>query len=289
MKDDDRFIELISQVEDLESLSVVLSRFESSEYHRWNNVDVNLLFFDSFGDLTNSQGTLSFPFWRLEVGGSQYLEHEGIRYLLLPLPELDNAQQGYIAFKSVPEDFAVEFLEQFGIFCTAVSLAISRAGRSRQIERRDRELRDAWNVLKMILPHSPLVRGAVELSGLLIPAREISGDIFDFFLLDESRVGFIVADATGKGPGPCLQAASCRAYLRALLSTDGSSLKSAAIELNRLLFQDLRSEKFVTACFGWVHSTSLEVEYVNAGHGCGFITRRRRFLPWAHLICRLEF
>lgn len=251
---------------------------ESRESHQWGDQEVHLLYYDRFGTLTNFDNSLCIPFWCQEGAHSHVFSSEQTQsflsqpkeLVLLPLPELDGERLGHVAFSNIPPNFEPEKLEDFGAYCTAAALAISRAGRSRRIERTDQELHDAWNVLKTILPPTPLTLAEIELSGLLIPAREISGDIFDFFEISDSKIGFVIADATGKGPGPCLQAASCRAYLRALLSRDAGRLEDVARALNNLLYQDLKSEKFVTSCFGWIDVKRSLIQYVNAGHGCGF-------------------
>jgi serine phosphatase RsbU (regulator of sigma subunit) len=55
------------------------------------------------------------------------------------------------------------------------------------------------------------------------PAREVGGDFYDFFELDDERLGIVVGDATGKGVPAALVMASTRSMLRAVAQAMGSS------------------------------------------------------------------
>ena len=57
----------------------------------------------------------------------------------------------------------------------------------------------------------PLVSGPAEIAGVSLPAREVGGDFFNYFLLPDGRMALLVGDVSGKGVSASLLMASCRA------------------------------------------------------------------------------
>jgi adenylate cyclase len=103
-------------------------------------------------------------------------------------------------------------------------------------------------------------------SALVEPAREVGGDLFDFFMIDERRLCFLIGDVSGKGVPASLFMAVTRTLSRSFatrLSGGPSQIVSAANE-------DLSSGNvetlFVTMLFGVLDVASGEMELVNAGH-----------------------
>src|SRR5262249_56063855 len=106
-------------------------------------------------------------------------------------------------------------------------------------ERLRRELALAAEVQRRLLPERPPECAAVELAGFCQPARGVGGDYYDFFKLDDQRVGIAIADVAGKGIGAALQMSTVQATLRILLSGAthqlNGSLSAMVATLNRLL------------------------------------------------------
>jgi serine phosphatase RsbU (regulator of sigma subunit) len=198
--------------------------------------------------------------------------------LLVPFHASDGGLQGAVLFVDVPEPLDLEEFDGCESLATVAALAVSQARNARRKQKQEAEMDYAWRVCKMLLPQGVHNWENYEFTGLLIPNSEIGGDIYDFAPLDSTRIAFLIADATGKGVGPCLQVSTARAYFRALTESQ-DSLKMLAETLNRLLFHDLPSDKFITACFGWLDYSSNSLHYVNAGHGCIYQVKEALVAP----------
>jgi sigma-B regulation protein RsbU (phosphoserine phosphatase) len=199
--------------------------------------------------------------------------------LLLPFRTPSNRLIGALLWINVEDPFAVRDSRRLSALKMLLNLAVSRAYRERERRALDAEMSYAWQVFKTLLPTSTLEWENYELTGLLIPASKIGGDIYDYFATTDGRIGFFAADATGKGTGPCLQAATCRAYFRALVTAPTENLEEVARNLNQLVHTDVREEKFVTAFFGWISLSSQTVVFVNAGLGSSFLLRGSITVP----------
>ena len=77
------------------------------------------------------------------------------------------------------------------------------------------ELDIAREIQRAMLPKAFPARAEVEIFGAMIPAKEVGGDFYDFFVLDEHRVGVVVADVSGKGVPAALFMAIAKTLLRA--------------------------------------------------------------------------
>lgn len=135
-------------------------------------------------------------------------------------------------------------------------------------ERIGSELRLAREMQEGILPHlfPPAVPPAeAEIVGKMEPAREIGGDFYDFFLIDDRHLGVVIADVSGKG----LPAGLFMMVTRALIRNNAMGNPDPAETLtrvNRLLATDNPSATFVTVFYLVCDLASGEIVYCNAGH-----------------------
>jgi sigma-B regulation protein RsbU (phosphoserine phosphatase) len=132
----------------------------------------------------------------------------------------------------------------------------------------ERELAIANHIQQAIIPHhfNPFPRvHSFEIYGTMIPAAQVGGDFFDFFALDEDRLGFIIADVSGKGIPASIFMAMSRAIIRGT-AFKATSPKECFAEANYLLCMDNEACMFVTAFYGVYHISSGLIECVNAGH-----------------------
>jgi len=105
----------------------------------------------------------------------------------------------------------------------------------------------------------------VRLYASLNPAREVGGDFYDFFYLDEDRLCFVVADVSGKGVPAALFMAVAISYIRAYSS--GELSPSAIVQkVNNALCINNEASMFVTLFIGILDLDSRRLSYVNAGH-----------------------
>ncbi len=116
-------------------------------------------------------------------------------------------------------------------------------------------------------------RTEFEILAEMIPAKEVGGDFFDFFLLDEQRLGFAIGDVSGKGIPAALFMAVSRTLLKAT-ALRGLSPEECIEHVNRVLTLDSASHMFVTCFYGIFETTTGVVSYCNAGHNPPYIMRR---------------
>ena len=132
-------------------------------------------------------------------------------------------------------------------------------------ERLEREMELAREVQQSVLPRVfPQVPGFA-FAARNEPARQVGGDFYDVFLLDEDRFGVVIADVSGKG----MPAALYMALARSLLLAEGRrerSPRAALLNVNRLLRELGEPHMFVTVFYGIVEATTRRLIYCRAGH-----------------------
>lgn len=99
----------------------------------------------------------------------------------------------------------------------------------------------------------------------MIPAKEVGGDLYDFFLIDENRLGVIIGDVSGKGIAAALLMAVCKTLLKAT-AFNGMPADNILSEVNNILVDDSPSNMFVTVFYGVLDSRNGTFEYCNGGH-----------------------
>jgi phosphoserine phosphatase RsbU/P len=148
-------------------------------------------------------------------------------------------------------------------------------------ERIGSELRIASEIQRSILPRTfpPFPdREDFEIYATTIPALEMGGDFYDFFLIDRTRLGVVIADVSGKGVPAAIFMAVSRSLLKATALTSVSP--SECLEhVNRLLCPDNESAMFVTVFYGIVHTDTGELEFSNAGHNVPYVIHGDRLSP----------
>jgi sigma-B regulation protein RsbU (phosphoserine phosphatase) len=104
----------------------------------------------------------------------------------------------------------------------------------------------------------------------MIPAKEVGGDLYDFFLIDKYRLGVVIGDVSGKGIASALLMAVCKTLLKA---TAGKGIPSDVVltEVNNLLVDESPSNMFVTLFYGVLDTRSGSFEYSNAGHNSPYL------------------
>ena len=104
-----------------------------------------------------------------------------------------------------------------------------------------------------------------ELLASMTPAREVGGDFYDFFPVDENHFAFVMADVSGKGITAALYMMSAKTAIKNMLQA-GYSLPEAIAKANKALCDNHARGMFVTAFVGILDLTSGKVTYINAGH-----------------------
>lgn len=110
----------------------------------------------------------------------------------------------------------------------------------------------------------------VDIYGSMVAAKEVGGDFYDFFQIDNQRLGFVIGDVSGKGISAAIFMAVSRTLIRAT-GLKGDSVTECMQHVNNLLCSESASCMFVTAFYGILDSQSGQIEYVNAGHNAPYI------------------
>ena len=138
------------------------------------------------------------------------------------------------------------------------------------------DLAVAGEIQQAILPQKfpPIEEMAdmVDLFATMTPAKEVGGDFFDFFKIDEKRLGFVIADVSGKGLPASIFMAVSRTLLRAT-GMRGIDTNACLNYVNNMLCHESIDSMFVTVFYGIYNTETGLVEYTNAGHNPPYVVR----------------
>jgi serine phosphatase RsbU (regulator of sigma subunit) len=138
----------------------------------------------------------------------------------------------------------------------------------------EQELRAARRIQQALLPQClPQVDGW-QITPFYQPAREVGGDFYDFFELEDSRMGLAVGDATGKGIPAALAASATGSMLRAVAQDSGYSPGEVLARVNKTLLARIPQNMFVTCFYAILDPKSTILSYGNAGHDLPYLWRR---------------
>lgn len=127
------------------------------------------------------------------------------------------------------------------------------------------ELEIARQMQLSILPRSAPDVDEIDIAATMIPAKEVGGDFYDYFPIDDEHLAIVVADVSGKG----VPAAFFMAISRTLLKSNALFLRvpgATIAALNDQLCAENDQMMFVTVFYGVLHLRSGRLTYVNAGH-----------------------
>jgi sigma-B regulation protein RsbU (phosphoserine phosphatase) len=128
-----------------------------------------------------------------------------------------------------------------------------------------KELDVARRIQHAILPGHFPDRADVRIFARMTAAREVGGDFYDVFWLDERRIGFVVADVSDKGVPAALFMAVSRTLLRAVApATAGPG--ACLARANDLLARDNEQSMFVTVFYGILDTADGRLVFANGGH-----------------------
>ena len=141
-------------------------------------------------------------------------------------------------------------------------------------ERLRRELELSRLIQTEMLPRTSLRSGPAEIAGVSLPAREVGGDFFNYFVLPDGRLALLIGDVSGKGVSAALLMANIQATLRARLPHE-TDLARLADKLDREMGQNTPGGVYLTLFLGILDVDGRLLRYVNAGHNPQFVIRAR--------------
>ena len=154
----------------------------------------------------------------------------------------------------------------------AAALAIHNARMAQVLveqERLRKELELARAIQLSLLPQ-PNER--LPVYGLNLPAREVSGDFYDYLLLPDGRIYFCIADVAGKGMNAAILMAKTTSLLRCLAKETPDPARLLA-KVNTELFETSSLGMFVTIVAGFIDRSHQTIRYANAGHHAPLLRR----------------
>ena len=139
-------------------------------------------------------------------------------------------------------------------------------------ERIGSELRVASNIQMNMLPEQsaqPLVRDDIDIVGSLAPAKEVGGDLYDYFVRDE-KLYFCIGDVSGKGVPAALVMSVTHSYFRSAASHDSNPARIMRL-INEAVCEGNTTNMFVTLFIGVLDLPTGRLRYCNAGHDAPII------------------
>src|SRR5436305_6247865 len=168
------------------------------------------------------------------------------------------SQNDFVVFKSITEQSA---------FALYNAIIYSEANEKKRL---DHDLEIARDIQRILLPsEAPNVNG-FEINGMNIPARQVSGDYFDYIKVDEERLGVAIADVSGKGVPASLIMAICRSVLRSQ-AIGNPSPAEVLQKVNRQLYPDIKEDMFISMAYLVLDHARSAVTLARAGHDAPFL------------------
>lgn len=162
-------------------------------------------------------------------------------------------EKDLIVFRTIVEQSA------FAIYNETVYLEASEK------KRMDHDLEIARDIQRILLPSAAPDVPGYELSGINVPARQVSGDYYDYIKVDERRVGVAIADVSGKGVPASLIMAMCRSVIRSE-AVGKISAAEVLCRVNEQLYPDIKEDMFISVAYFILDTQTNVVTMARAGH-----------------------
>ncbi len=152
-------------------------------------------------------------------------------------------------------------------------------------ERIERDLKVAKEIQESILPNEfpPFPdKKEIDIYASMIAAKDVGGDFYDFFFIDEKRLAFIVADVSGKGVPAALFMMVARTIIQNQALTGSMSPGEILQNANNQLCANNRTDLFVTAILFILDIETGHLQYANAGHNPPIIIQKGKEAQWVN-------
>jgi sigma-B regulation protein RsbU (phosphoserine phosphatase) len=163
------------------------------------------------------------------------------------------SQADLVVFKSIAEQSA---------FALYNAIIYSMANEKKRL---DHDLEIARDIQRILLPSEAPAIDGFQISGINVPARQVSGDYFDYIQVDQDRLGVAIADVSGKGVPASLIMAICRSVLRAEAARNPSPA-DVLRKVNRQLYPDIKEDMFISMAYLILSDQQEGVTLARAGH-----------------------
>ncbi len=162
---------------------------------------------------------------------------------------------------------------QAGLALENSRLTEAVAREAAQKERINREIEIAREVQERLFPQDlPKIDG-LDYCGSCRPAAGVGGDYYDFFELENGKLGIAIGDVSGKGIGASLMMASLQASLRGQTLHHGDDLSALMSHVNQLVYETSTTNRYATFFYAQYDPSTRRLIYVNAGHNAPYLLR----------------
>jgi len=192
-----------------------------------------------------------------------------------PIKTRGETQGILVAAKGSGQIFTQDDLNAIETFSDYASVAIENSRlleESIEKERLEKELDVAREIQRKILPLKVPEYPNLQIASVFIPAFEVGGDYYDFFKISETKLGFVIADVSGKGISAAFIMAEIKGIFESLVKTIERP-KEILIKANDILKETLDSKTFVSAAYGYFDLTEKKLVFSRAGHCPLFLLR----------------
>lgn len=155
-----------------------------------------------------------------------------------------------------------ELAESFNVMTGEITTLLQE---NAEKERLEQELRTARAIQMKLLPQGPLVVPGLAVTAYCEPAREVGGDYYDFLPLDDKRLGFLIADVSGKGTSAALYMAELKGLMLSL-SRIHESPRELLIAANQIIAAHIDVQSFITMSYIVIDLERGIMTYARAGH-----------------------
>ena len=196
--------------------------------------------------------------------------HHNTKTVSIPITK-EKAFYEYVWFYVMAVLFTVIILASFiGLFISHKIQQLEEKSREEtEKERMATELSTAAKIQESMLPSDfPLFpdRNEFDVYAVMDPAKEVGGDFYDFFLLDDDHLCFEIADVSGKGIPASLFMMISKVILQSFAMTGSSSPSEVLTKTNESLCSDNNVDMFVTVWLGILEISTGKIIAANAGH-----------------------
>jgi sigma-B regulation protein RsbU (phosphoserine phosphatase) len=130
----------------------------------------------------------------------------------------------------------------------------------------ERELHRAHDMQLSMLPQNNPMESSLRIEAATIPAKEVGGDYYDYFSLNDHQLLLAIGDVTGKGVSAALMMATVKTALQMRLEST-QNVSEIMTSLNKLVCeQAARSQQYMTLFLGIIDVQAKTLTYCNAGH-----------------------
>ena len=132
-------------------------------------------------------------------------------------------------------------------------------------ERLEQELKIAHEAQMKLLPKQMPQLEGFELDAVCVTANEVGGDYYDFFQLEDGKIGVVIGDVSGKGPSAAFYMAEVKGIMEAL-SKEALSPKEMLVAANEILYKNFDRKTFISLIYGIISPKNKSFTFCRAGH-----------------------